>query len=276
MTETTSEHADLFTLNDEISDDIEDQEAPTDAISALSSLQPILEQISPEDTKTGRVSGAKVTAYCAKLQQKAQGYATELDSTFVHSPRNFIEQLLPCARAYWAAQSALESIDPSAVDRKKLYKQAGTLKQRVVRALEFYAEDDPQIRFVLEVIRPGTGYVDRAEDLQKLYAALQPYRDQLLQRQLLSIEDIERIPKLAEQLLEPSTSETKIKDARLLRDRAWTLLVEAYNEVMHHLRFVLRHTPTEFAQLGSLFFPPSTSRATKKPTPQNPPPAPQG
>ena len=140
--------------------------------------------IPEEDVKHPLVSGSGVVGVVRIHQKRLETDTSKLNDKFKELPVIFTEYDIR-ALAYWAAEKRLETLVPDDVDyRKKLYKEGRGFKKTSVKVLDFVGGDDKSVRKAIRVVKPGTGYVDCADDLAILHPHIQNLRNEIIERKL--------------------------------------------------------------------------------------------
>ncbi len=254
----------------------EDEEPTEEARDALHRLRSEIDEVKQAELEQVLMSGGRASAYAQRVEPLYQEALPQLRAHYKILPEKQLGLLRSAALAFWRARRDVGLIDPTSGTLRKHYEEAGELKEAVSDLLKVVGRGDPQVQRLLNKIRPGTGYEDRANDLNDLYPTVKHYQEILLKKALLTEAQIESIPKLAESLLAPSKEKAALQKARLLRDRAWTYFLKIQKEMARYLRFIYHDEPTILAQID-LYAPTtaSKSKATRKSkaaTPETPNP----
>jgi hypothetical protein len=158
-----------------------------------------------------------------------------------------VDDLPPVARAAWFARhSLLESTgtESTALLPVPLVDEATALRTRMFKCAEYHLGDDPAEAKRLSVIRAGQGYQDLANDLlglSKMFARRKS--DLAADKKSYRAFDAASAKKLANQILEllgVSGSEEQRRWTEM-QNRAWTLLLQVYEEVARGGRFLYAH-----------------------------------
>jgi hypothetical protein len=148
-----------------------------------------------------------------------------------------------------------------------IVEEATALRARMLRLLEYWMMDDPAVLAELAAIRQGTGYQDLANDLIALGSLYGRFGETLAQdKKLYQPGDAASAARLAGTILHnlglAATAEQN--EWAAMQPRAWTLLLDTYEEVRRAARFLLGR------EMGESRFPSlvlasrgSTSRPTK-------------
>ena len=89
-------------------------------------------------------------------------------------------------------------------------------------------------------MRPGTGYADRADDLNRLFLMLSPRRERVVGSGLMTVSELEHLGAMAPKLLEPlGRNDSAIAAAERLCDQAFTYFMQAWKKIVGRLRLVL-------------------------------------
>ena len=168
--------------------------------------------------------------------------------------------------ALWAAKARYDAVNPKTVERKALYKEAGVLKEKVVQILNLKYGEDPDVMRTVEKAKPGTGYKDKASDLTAYYPILDKNREKLVEAELITEEEIDRVGTLPELLMD-KTRDPK-KAAKLLCNQAWVYFLESYHKIRRHVEFLHYNNPEKLGKYPSLF---SYGRTKKSRKPEEKP-----
>jgi hypothetical protein len=200
--------------------------------------------------------------------------ATEFDSSLV-------EQLPTIAWACWYAATEDHKGRALATDAKlpaDLVQKSVTTEARMQACCEYYFNDHPEIGPYLAMLRAGTGYQDIASDLLGYAGIYREHYDTISgDKKHFRATDADEAVHIAEEMLAILGGRLS-PEARLAADylaRAWTLLLDTYNEVATTGRWLLRRDPQADKTFPSLFSMVRTrhSRGKNKPDPT---PAPAG
>lgn len=250
---------------------------------AYQQLLPRLEKIAAERVTQPRTQPSAAASFVLssivpQLADKrlSARFATLPAAEFDHSA---LADLGPAAQAALWAQAQLAAADAGTPGGRlpvDLIDQATELRQLMLTVCEYHFRDDPRLGRQLSDIRSGSGYLDLAEDLQRLGALYRSERDTLKQDlRFYKAADAATALQLAQRITSELRFQTAL-DARQLAWRTWALLLELYEEVARGGRFLLR-------EAGEAVFPPlhvagrtpvRRSRPANAPTPDSPP-APQ-
>lgn len=202
----------------------------------------------------------------------------EFDATLV-------EQLPTIAWACWYAATEDQKSKVFATEAKlpaDLVHKATAMERRMQACCEYYFNDHPDLGPYLAMLRAGSGHRDLAADLLG-YAGV--YRDQYDnlkddKRHFLAT-DADDAVKVAEEILAILGSRLGPEGRAAADDlaRAWTLLLDTYEEVAATGRWLLRHEPhpeKTFPSLFSVIRVRHGGRARKKPEAAPTPAAPAG
>ncbi|MCK6511053.1 hypothetical protein L6R29_13910 [Myxococcota bacterium] len=247
--------------HDEDSEKLNESEAQE----ALDALREHLAALKEEELRKPRLSGAQASAYATRMDAKLKEALPALRATFVSVPEKQFALLRKAALAFWSAQRAVELLDPNSIAAQEKYEEAGVLKEYVIQVLRVVGFGDKKVEEVIEKVKPGTGYVDRANDLQDLSRAVETYKATILQKELLTPAQITSLQSMAEALLAPTQSESVSEEARLERDRAWTFFLDIQAEADRHMQFLYAKDPKKREALPVLH-----KRARKAPAPKTP------
>ncbi|MCU0682129.1 MAG: hypothetical protein MUF34_07730 [Polyangiaceae bacterium] len=251
---------------------------------ALAQMKPLLLALSNEEVETPRLD--LELAAMAALNVARIVHDPSLVERFRLLPegefdRASIDRLEPLAWAAWQAHRAhqIASVSTSgAVVPVALVEAATELEKRMQRCVEYHLADHPEAAAKVAFLRAGSGYRDLAGDLMGYAELYRAYADELTHdRKQYRESDADEAVRLATQLFETlALAPGGLGQAVSLRDRAWTLLSQCYEEVAAAGRWLLRHEP----KVDSLF--PSLHAAGRSPqvrsrsgkTPESPPTVP--
>ena len=226
---------------------------PNSAEDALMSLLSNIQAISPKDTRTTNVRGTHAVSTAQKMTEEAAKHRTAIEAPFKTSPFEQIDQLIPRAFALWAAEKRIEATADASSKLSARYAEAGELKTVAVKVLDLIAVDDPAVRKILDAIRPGTGYADRADDLTALHPHLDARKEKIISMGVMTEAQIDRIGVLGSTLLVQENNKEAADAATLLRNQAFTYFYAAWREVERHIDFVYFHDSEARAAYPSLY-----------------------
>lgn len=251
-----------------------------DGQAALAALRPRLDRVPVSSLQPPRFDIEKAATFALAVAQKVNGKALRARFDSLPSAEfdaRHLDDLATIARATLHAAQAVQRSEASATEARvpwALAKEAGALRERLLRLCEYYFADDETISAELRDIRRGLGYLDLASDLDRLAALLHAQRDTLsrdphLYRKTDAADASRLAAELRAALGESGPSSPK-KDAAA-RDtlrRCLCLLQDSYSEVAAAARFLLRHDPA-VAHFPSLFGAVRQDAArAKKPSPK--------
>ncbi len=252
---------------------------------AYQKLLPRLEKIAAERVTQPRTQPSAAASFVLssvvpQLADKrlSARFATLPAAEFDHSA---LADLGPAAQAALWAQAQLATADAGTPGGRlplDLIDQATELRQLMLTVCEYHFRDDLRLGRQLSDIRAGSGYLDLAEDLQRLGALYRSERDTLKQDlRFYKAADAATALQLAQRITSELRYQTTV-EARQVAWRTWALLLELYEEVARGGRFLLR-------EAGEAAFLPLTvagrpalrrSRPAKEPAPESAPqPGPQ-
>lgn len=174
-------------------------------------------------------------------------------------------QLLPdLARATFYCRRKLEQASALLSDAMvpaALASRGQELRRRMLKLLDFYFEDDPQVAPKLDFIRRGTGYQDLAEDLLGLAEQYREHKARLRGTQdYYKASDEKDAARLAAELLSwlsgdaaGGSADPELAAHSDLGARASLLLVRAYDEVTAAAAYLCRKDPALAARFQSLY-----------------------
>lgn len=249
---------------------------PIQGKAAFESLLPRYEAM-PADSLSTLNADAGLAAMAA-LGVAARANEPELLARFKSLPAAefdvfCVEQLPTIAWACWYAATELQKSRAVATAAKlpaDLVQKALVLEARMRACCEYYLNDHPEIGPQLAMLRAGTGHRDLAADLLG-YAGI--YRDFYAtlssDKKYFVATDADDAVKVAEEMLSALGAQLG-PEARRATDqlaRAWTLLLDTYEEVAEAGRWLLRRDAEVEKLFPSLFSLIRTrrSKAHKKP-----------
>ena len=177
-----------------------------------------------------------------------------MEAAFKQPPTAALARLETYALGVWYAH-LLTAPRPTGSDRAQLVERATHLRARLLKAADALADAgllDPQ---AVENIRKGAGHVDKANDLVALTALFVQHWDSIEKKTAITREQIEEAETLGPTLLVAlSDSPDNKPDAALeARQRAFTLLARAYDEVRRAVHFVRWHEDDADAYTLSIY-----------------------
>jgi len=232
---------------------------------ALASLLAEIQAVPTKDVRISNVRATDAVSAAQKLVEQATKDRAAIEAPFKTSPFEQIRTLVPRALAFWAADKQTEGVAVEASDIPALYAEAGELKTVAVKVLDLIAGQDPAVGKVLDAIRPGTGYADRADDLTALHPLLLARKAAIVNMGVMTEAQVDRVGALAPKLLAEDYDQASVA-AALLRNRAFTHFYAAWSEVERHLDFVFFHDPDARAGYPNLY----PRRPSKKSSPEIP------
>lgn len=180
-----------------------------------------------------------------------------------------LADLGPAAEAVLWTQTELATAEAGSAGARlsvALVTQATALRNQMLEVCAYHFREAPALHAQVEDIRSGHGYLDLAQDLQRL-AALYRAQAALLKQDLRFYRAGDAAEALA--LATRITSELRPQGPQAARDaawRAWTLLTDLYAEVARGAHFLLR-------EAGQVAFPSlhAVSRSTPRRRGKTPP-----
>ena len=158
---------------------------------------------------------------------------------------------------------------PTAKIPTSLDEASAQIEREMQRVCEHNFADDPEIGPMLDALRPGTAYLDRADDLigyAKIYEAKHAVVSKDTKYKPAHVADAR---KLAGEIIAAlsNTMSPKAREEYDLLRRAWTLLSKMYVEVQENGLCLLRYDPQREQRFPSVFAvgrPGSGKRPAKK------------
>jgi hypothetical protein len=157
-----------------------------------------------------------------------------------------LDMLEPAARAmiYARREQLRDEFDPSTARVPvALIEKANDLKQRMFRVCEYHLIDHPEARKVLDLVRPGTGHLDTANDLAQVARLYRDFRPQMSSDVAhFHFEDAAEAEQVADGIFRELglTRDGKPKAKSDLAMRAWTHMAMTYEEVAAAGRWLFR------------------------------------
>ena len=221
------------------------------ASEAMTTLLPALIVIVGEFLKSIVISGAQAVTLSRVYKRLLDKDDALLRKTFKEISED-LDEIELRAYAYWATEQRLESI--TNLDGQTLYKEGRELKNKAVQVLKFVDGSNKEVQKVIHVTNPGTGYLDCANDLTAIEPHIEQRRADIIERKLMTAEEIDRMSELAPILLDfagGKKSQNK-EAAKLLKKQAWTHFYNAYKEVRRHIEYIHFHNPEALKEYPTL------------------------
>ena len=202
---------------------------------------------------------------------KKQHEAGELDIAHVHD----LKALCFIVIYLWGEAKAAGALKTSAKIPAAVMVEAIEVERRMQGMCEYHFRNDLEIWPEVLRLAPGTSYRDTAGDLMG-YARIYELRHKVVAADPTNYRetDVADARRLAKDMMEHLTSELtpEAKAAYLLFVRAWTLLIQVYEEVQAVGLHLQRKVPERFAQFPSLYAAgrPNSGRKKKTAEPEEP------
>ncbi len=250
------------------------------ASAALHKLKPRLSALSGEQIAAPRAD-VKLAAMAA-LAVADRLAAPEVRARFTRLPREELDpaHLDDLRDAAWAAWHAKSQLDAALAAQSEpplpgeLVERAGVLKERMLRVLKYWLEDDAAVQKQLSPLARRKGTAELAADLSRLAALYREKRETIAADvKHHRAEDADDADKLAAEAraLSGARREQAEKSGGELVSRAFALLLQIYDEVRAAGLYLYRRDANAaelFPALNTL----SATRARKK-QPEAPPAA---
>lgn len=245
--------------------------------SAFESLIPKYKAMAPESLATVNADTAR--AAIAAIGVAAQANESDLLARFKSLPAaefdaSLVEQLSTIAWACWYAAMEDQKNRALSTEAKlpaELVQKAVAMEARMQACCEYHLNDHPEVGAVLAILRSGSGHQDLASDLLGYAGIYRDHWDVVSEdKKHFRASDADDAVKLAEEMLAVLGMRLN-PEARLVADhlaRAWTLLLDTYEEVASTGRWLLRRDPRADKVFPSLFALARTRRARKKGAPE--------
>jgi hypothetical protein len=170
------------------------------------------------------------------------------------------------------------AFDTDAIVPPALAAQASVVEKRMQKRCEYVFADDPTVSPLLDMLRPGVGYSDLANDLLGYASIYADHKTQIASANDPNYvaTDLSDAQSLAGQLLAcvAASMGPTSKSANEALQQSWTLLRTTYAEVRTVGLMLLRFDPNADARFPSLTSATRAPKATSKKTPSAPPAAP--
>lgn len=217
-----------------------EEPSATNAEQALKKQLDAIGAVDENKIEKCNVTGASAVETSRVMTKLLERDLDGIGQAFSSPPVTEAGQLGERSLAFWATEKRVEAIDPTPeTNRSALYAEGGELKDLSVKVLDFIASDDDAVVRVLAQVSPGSGFKDRADDLTAIHPHLVERRKEIVRKELMTEAQIDRVGELAPVLLDPKAGKPQeLLDARLLRDKAWTHFLAAYNEIRRHVAFL--------------------------------------
>lgn len=255
---------------------------------AIAALQPELERLTRPELVPVRVDMQRASAFAHSVAvrdstsprvERLMKFARQDDL-----PEDFLERVREIALATWYArlrQQRASAVASGAVVPVNVVRDAQTVRGRMLRALEYYFEDDATLAARLADIRSGSGLQDLANDLTSLAEIyVEPsVRDVLAQdTKHYHADDPATARQLAKAIFSGLGLQADGEAAHWgdLAQRAWTLLFRAYEDLRSLGQFVFRRDEdvslTYPSLVSAIRSPGSPSTVEEPPEPDPDPP----
>lgn len=245
-------------------------------------LKPRLDQLPPDRVVQPRapVSAAasfvlsEIAPRLADRGLRAR-FAALPGSEFEHGA---LDDLVPAAQAALWAQARLAGADAAVPGTRlpvELLSEAEAVRRQMLSVCEYHFRDEPRLAQQVADIRLGQGYLDLAQDLQRLGALYRAEHETLKQDlRFYKAKDAEAALHLSQRITSELRSESATA-ARQVAWQTWALLLDLYEEVARAGRFLLRQAgEASFPSLHAVARAPvRRPRPDKNPTPAPAPPA---
>lgn len=245
---------------------------------AFSDIKPELDRLTERELIN--INGDIGQAAPAALQVVQQLNNPELLGLLKQMPRfevRWAEDLPKYIWAAWYARAQLHDVEAGESSAKlpaDLAERARSRRERMLKLMEYYFDDDENVAPVLASIRAGSGYRDLATDLVRLAESYDAHVSSIKgDAKHYRASDAREARRDAQTILLELGDNRQAGDsnAAAYAQRSWTLLSKRYDQVRNAVLYLQQDNPT-----AREAFPPLVSiarRAAKsKPVPQAPPP----
>ncbi|MCK6511113.1 hypothetical protein L6R29_14215 [Myxococcota bacterium] len=180
------------------------------------------------------------------------------------------------ALALWHAQARWQHARKTKRPKSEQvhFPEALELRKEFLDAADYLWRRDARVKKILKEIREGTSQRDLADDLQQLAQLFLEHLDLIDGRTDITRDDIDRAITLSIQIMDTLLEQDQ-KEAIRLRNRAYSLLADAYLDVFMAGRFIHRRDKDTSALYPSLHLSPSSPSPKSEPQPNPPQDIPQ-
>jgi hypothetical protein len=232
---------------------------PDAALKAFETLRPTLDALTElRVANTDLRKAVNCAAAVGRLVRQPEVRAEFEALPERHFDQKLLDLLEPAAQATWYSYVFLQdatALHSAAKLPDDLLAEATTVKQRMMRVLEYNLDDQPDAIAKLDAIRPGTSHIDTADDLMRLATMYVQYATLLAaDTKHYKAEDATNAKRLAH-AINRILGDGRDSDVYYWADyqaRAWTLLVTTYEEVATIGRWLFRRDNGE-ARFPSLY-----------------------
>jgi hypothetical protein len=220
---------------------------PEAAWLAFEAVQPDLDQL--DEVRAGTTDRRKAINYAAAVGRAVK--LPEVRAEFAGLPAHrfamrHVDALETAAQATWYTVIRLRDasvLGSSAKLSDGLVTEATTVKQRMLRVLEYHLDHLPEVALTLADIRPGSGHIDTSDDLMRLGGLYEAHALALaVDTRHYQASDAATAKRLA-QAINKVLGDGRSSDVQYWTDylaRAWTFLVTTYEEVSAAGRWLFR------------------------------------
>lgn len=223
------------------------------AAQALEALKPRLTALGEADFVPIRVDVLKAVPVLFTLKDVASKDLPLFLATFVDFPRLLVEELDRYALALFAAETEYRrsTTETEASERKvpePVAAEARELRAHLQDAATYVFRTDAAVRDLLADVRRGVGYLDLADDLNRLVDVFRARWTAAEGRSAITPADLDRAARLSAEILKqlstggkPATDSASA--AADLRRRAYSFANRAYTEIRAAAEYVHRRNP---------------------------------
>jgi hypothetical protein len=188
------------------------------------------------------------------------------EATFVGFAVASLRNLETYALAAWEAETAYRRRQveeaPQRTPPVELVERCRARREDLLAAGEYLFRGEPRIAEVVADVRSGAGHLDLADDLNRLAELFRTHWPTLQGRCDVTREQVTEAHALAIELMRYLAATPDAERPWLdLRNRAWTALQTAYDEIRAAAAYAFRHEPAHLDLYPSFF---SYPRAPKK------------
>ncbi len=221
---------------------------PDGAARAFEAVLPLLD--AQNEYRSSNISVDKAIIHAAsvgRMVKQAEVWARFAGLPAGEFDQQHVERLETVSLAAWHVTVSRNSatVQSSGTRISESDIEAGMrLKHRMIKVIEYHVGHLPEVSTELASIREGTGYLDMAHDLMRLVTLYQRYIAEISgDTRHYRAEDREDAGRLAHSVHQV-LGDGRVTDARYWNGympRAWSLMVDTYDEVSAAGRWLYRH-----------------------------------
>lgn len=240
-----------------------DQIQEKDAMSALESVRGRAMDVPPEDIGIPKVNLVDAAQKGLAIGVQVKKDAKLFDEYLPKVPAELRNGIGTSSLALWAANhlylNSLDNPEKAANEIRKLFNESTPLRKTLMTAAGYTWRENIEVLKIIDRIRSGQGYKDRADDLVALSLLFQDRWNEAEGQTSLTIEKVKEAGELGVRLLgllgHSDSEERTDTDTgpREMRDRVWTIFQHDYNELRHAGLYLHRNNPKAAELYMSLF-----------------------